>query len=263
MLAPIPYFDLAGYKRRSKVIPQDVNRCDSLYPGYLDHRIARGSSFINGRLKKRYLVPLGQEAPVLIPTGTAPPQIVLSGRPTLGSLEIAIQITTPGASGTAVFQWSKDGGLTWTTGVGTVSAGTVVLSGTGLVAAFPPSTLSFSADDAYSASTPVPEIALGWLAAMLDVDVWERRGANPQDPSIAMGIAERDAALSEIKEAADAKDGLFDLPTNDAAGDSAVTQGGPLFYSESSPYVWMSQQRRTARGEDCAGVGTSGSVDTP
>lgn len=263
MLAPIPYLDFAGYRRRTKVAPTDLDMCESLYAGYIDHRIARGSSLINGRLKKRYRVPLGQESPLLIAAGTAPPQIVLAGRPTLGSLELVIQITTPGASGTAVFQWSKDGGLTWTTGIGTISAGTVVLSGTGLVAAFPPATLSFSADNTYEASTPVPEIALGWLVALLDVDVWQRRGANPQDPSIAMAITERDDALAEIKEAADAKDGLFDLPTNDAAGDSAVTQGGPMFYSEQSPYVWMSQQRGIARGEDRACIGTSESADTP
>lgn len=258
MLVPIPYLDIAGYKRRTKIAPTDVDLAESLYPGYVAHRIASGSSRINARLKKRYAVPLGQQPPVLVATGTLPPAVVLSGRSTLGSLEIVIDITTPGALGSAVFQWSQDGGLTFVTGV--VTAALVALGTTGLTAAF--AVGAYSSDNLYSASTPVPEIALGWLVALLDVDVWDRRGVNPQDPSIARAVSERDTALAEIKEAADAKDGLFDLPTNDAAGDSAVTQGGPLSYSETSPYVFQDIQRDAAVGEDCARSGTSGSADS-
>ena len=256
MLAPIPYLDIAGYKRRTKIAPTDVDLCESLFPGYIAHRIATGSSRINARLAKRYLVPLGQEAPILVAEGTLPPAVTLSGRPTLGSYEITIQITTGGALGTAVFQWSLDGGLTWTSGILTPVGTTFVLGATGLTATFA-TTGPYTADNTYEASTPVPEIALGWLIAMLDVDVWDRRGVNPQDPSIARAIDERAEALADIKEAADSKDGLFELPTNDAVGDSAVVIGGPLSYTESSPYVWQDIQACTARGEDCNRSGTS------
>lgn len=254
MLSPIPYADVAGYKRRAEVRPEDVDLLESLYPSYLQHRIARASSYLNARLQKRYRVPLGQEAPTLVPTGTAPPLVVLSGRPTLGSLEMAVEVTTGGPVGTAVMRWSSDGGLTWTTGV--LTAPTVVLGGTGLTATFPSG--SYATDNVYSASTPVPEIALGWLVSLVNVDFWKRRGANPQDPTFQDALDARTEALAEVKEAADSKDGLFDLPTNDAVGDSAIVHGGPLSYTEASPFVAADMQERQGVLEDERGCGTYG-----
>jgi hypothetical protein len=259
MLPPIPYADLAGYKRRSPIVPEDIDWVASKYPGYLEHRIAVQSAWINARLKKRYAVPLGQEAPTLVALGTAPPAVTLAGVPRIGTLEIAIQVTTPGIVGVAVVQWTADGGESWTTGV--VAAASVTLGTTGLSALFPAG--SYGGDNLFTSSTPVPASALGWLVALVDVDLWMRRGTNPQDPLIVMAIDARERAAAEIKEAADSKDGLFDLPTNDVAGDSAVTQGGPLSYSEPSPYVWTDIQRQNGRAADCAFSGDSGGVDTP
>lgn len=250
MLAPIPLLDVAGYKRRSKVRPEDVDILVSMYPGFIDHKIAAGTSRMNARLAKRYRVPLGQTAPQLVAQGDAvPPTVVLSGRPTLGCLEIVIEITDP-----ATFQWSLDGGETWTTGA-TIAA-SVPLPATGMIATFPSATYDVSM--VYEASTPVPEIALGWLASIIDVDFWQRRGANPSDPTIVQAVADRDSALLEIKEAADSKDGLFELPTVDSIGDSAVAKAGPLYYSEASPYVSADRQEREGFFEDCRGVGTYG-----
>lgn len=262
MLPPIPYLDIAGYKRRSRA-PENIDNVEAHNAGFVAHAIAEASSRINARLKKRYRVPIGQEAPTFAAEGTAPPPIVLSGRPTIGSLEIAIEITTPGVPGVAVFRWSKDGGLTWTTGVGTVASGSVVLTATGLSALLPPAIFSFSVDNVYLASTPVPAIALGWCVRIVDVDVWDGRGVNANDPAIVRYVALRQEALDELKEAADSKDGLFDLPSNDVVGDSDVTQGGPFFFSDTSPYVWMDEQRCQGRQEDRFGTGTTISVDRP
>jgi len=254
VLPPIPYLDLAGYERRTSLVPEDVDYVASRYPGYVERRIARGSSWINARLQKRYRVPLGQEAPELLSFGTTPPLVVLTGRPTLGCLDMSLQITTPGPLGTAVFQWSPDGGESWTTGVST--AATVPLGTTGLVATFPAQT--YAVDNLYTSSTPVPEVALGWLVALVDVDVWKRRGTNPQDPAIALATTDRDAAVAEITEAANSDTGLFELPTIDTQGDSAVNHGGPLFYSEASPFVSADLQEEQGRAEDFAGTGTYG-----
>jgi hypothetical protein len=431
VLPPIPYADVAGYTARTKVAPQDVAYVAATYPGYIEHRIARASSWINARLQKRYAVPLGQAAPQLVAAGTTPPAVTLKGRPQLGSLGIAlaivaagalgaatfwwsadggltwtmgpllaasgptppavgvsgtstlakpsllevgittggalgtarfqwsqdggntwniggpmassgttppavtlsgtsnvalpsdieIQITTAGALGTAIFEWSQDGGSTWTTGLqtsatavplgntglaatfalgnyatnnlytgqGILTASSYVLGATGLTLVFPAGTYStsdsyagqgittaatvtlgstglsalfptgtYGADNTWSGSTPVPEIALGWLVALLDVDVWQRRGANPQDPTIASAILERDTALAEIKEAADSNEGLFELPTNDVVGDSAVVRATPLSYTEASPFVAADRQEREAYHEDRCGSGTYG-----
>jgi hypothetical protein len=53
---------------------------------------------------------------------------------TLGEYQFVIEITTGGAVGTAVFRWSTDNGVTWTSGVTT--AATVVLGTTGNTANF-------------------------------------------------------------------------------------------------------------------------------
>ena len=148
----IPYLDVLRYKDRSQIDDQTIDLAVSLRPRFLSTAIADLSSWINDRLAKRYAVPLGQKPPTLTATGTLPPTVALSGRPTLGSLEIVIEITTPGALGAAVFQWSPDGGATWASGV--VTAATVALWGTGLVANFAVGT--YGADNVYAASTPVP-----------------------------------------------------------------------------------------------------------
>lgn len=67
-------------------------------------------------------------------TGTTPPAVTLTGTP-LDSYGIRIEITTAGALATAAFRWSKDGGLTYTSGI--LTAATVVLGATGLTANFP------------------------------------------------------------------------------------------------------------------------------
>ncbi len=96
---------------------------------------------------------------------------------------------------------------------------------------------------------PVPEIILGWLTALVTLDVLRKRGLNPQDPTAEMFAADALKAEEEIKEAADSKEGLFDLEGS-AGGASNVTTGGPLGYSEASPYVAFDRQWVTGRTED-------------
>jgi hypothetical protein len=258
VIPPIPFLDVDGYKRRSKIVRTDIDFLVAREPGWLQRRIAYGSSRINARLQKRYAVPLGQASPALVAAGTAPPPVSLLGRAAIGSLEIALRVTSAGALGVP-FDWSVDGGMTFPN-VGVVSAPLVPLGPTGFTAQFPPG--PYAADNTYNAPAPIPEIVLGWLVAMLDVDCWEKRGINAAgDGQYQRAVDEMGAALSELKEAADSKEGLFELPTNDVAGDSAVTQGGPMFYSEQSPFVWMDQQRQTARSEDRAHTGTTETAD--
>lgn len=255
MLAPIPYLDFAGYRRRTEIEPGDIDLFESRRPGFIAHRIAILSSKINARLQKRYDVPLGKAAPALIASGTLSPLVTLTGRPTLGSLEMNLRISLAGILGVATFDWSQDGGETWTLGV--LTSALVVLGSTGLTANFPP-VVPYSLDNAYAASTPVPEIALGWLVAILDVNVWRARGTNPQDPAIVMFTDASTEALAEMTEAANSNVGLFDLPTNDALGDSAIEHGGPRYYTETSPFVSADIQERHGVREDCRGFGAYG-----
>jgi phage gp36-like protein len=94
-------------------------------------------------------------------------------------------------------------------------------------------------------TAPYPRTVLRWLVKLVTRDGYHKLGYNPssqQDRDAIDGAAERVEA--EMKEAADAKDGLFDLPLRANSGASGVSRGGPLGYSEQSPYVWADLQRR-------------------
>lgn len=78
--------------------------------------------------------------------GTTPPTVTLSGTPN-GAHDVRIEITAGGALATAVFRWSINGGSTWTSTVTT--AASVVLTGSGLTAAFAAGT--YATNNVYTA----------------------------------------------------------------------------------------------------------------
>jgi hypothetical protein len=98
------------------------------------------------------------------------------------------------------------------------------------------------------------------LAAKMNVLCLIRRGADPNDAMF--GELSKIAAFADaqITQAADAVNGLFDLPLTSDTTASGVAKGGPRWYSETSPYVWQALQREVGVGEDEIAEGTSGSV---
>lgn len=246
-----PYLDLVGFKRRTLMSAAEVDYVEQDSPGFVATRIAVRSSYINGRLRKRYgdgdtnSLPLGQAPAPLLVAGTSPAP-ALSGRPTLGSIQLQIVITTGGALGAAAFKWSTDGGNTFPN-IGVLTASTVVLGTTGITASFAAGT--YNLNDVMNAATPVPEIVLGWLTTLVTSDTMRKRGVNPQDPGIDMLRESVNQVESELKEAADSKEGLWDLPSTEDS-DSAVTTGGPLGYSDASPYGWQMRQASNGEAQD-------------
>jgi hypothetical protein len=247
-----PYLDVVGFRRRTPAMAAEVDYVETESPGFIAQRISSRTSFINARLRKRY----GNAGPNIgnsLPFGAAPPAVVatlnspgitLQGVPTLGSIQLDLRITTGGILGAAVFQYSWDGGLTFTSGV--TAAATVSL-GYGLTAYFTAAT--YATTDAYTAATPVPETILGWLVTLVTWDLYRRRGVNPQDAGLELLRGEVETALAELKEAADGVDGLIDIPSSEDE-DSAVTTGGPLGCSEASPYVWTDIEASEGSFED-------------
>lgn len=105
-------------------------------------------------------------------------------------------------------------------------------------------------------ATPYPEQVQLWLAQIVTEALLLRRGVDSQDEQYS-SIAEMAArAREEIKEAANSQDGLWDLPLNDTQA-SLISRGGPLGYSEASPYVWSTIQRERGVSEDDSGTGSS------
>lgn len=104
---------------------------------------------------------------------------------------------------------------------------------------------------------PFPLAVEGWLARIVTVRAFLRRGINPTDAQYADIKTDHDNALDEIKEAADSEKGLFDLPMRADLDPSAISQGNPRSYTEASPYVWTDVQGNRGRQEDQHGGGSS------
>lgn len=107
-------------------------------------------------------------------------------------------------------------------------------------------------------AAPYPTVVQEWLAHIVSWRCYLKRGVNSLDSEAAEYKAQHDEALKEILEAANSETGLFELPllqdlTPDASG---VVRGGPLGYSEQSPYVWTDQQGEIGHNEDSNRGGT-------
>jgi hypothetical protein len=103
---------------------------------------------------------------------------------------------------------------------------------------------------------PVPPVVVGWVVDILTAKAYLRLGVDPTDKQTDAIAAAAELAMAEVQQAADAENGLFDLPLT-AAFDSAtgVVRGTPLVYSEQSPYAWTDVQRDAAVFEDASGIG--------
>lgn len=95
-------------------------------------------------------------------------------------------------------------------------------------------------------ASPVPEIVLEWLTRCVTVRAYLKRGVNPSDEQFAAIKEDAEAALKEVEAAANSQTGLYDLPLRSDTTASGITKGGPLAYSEQSPYVWADYQRQDA-----------------
>jgi len=103
---------------------------------------------------------------------------------------------------------------------------------------------------------PVPATVRHWLAAIVSPAAYRKLGVDPMDQQMSEVIAERDTAKEEVAEAANAVDGLFDLPLRDDEDATAVTKGAPRHYSEASPFVGADVRRSIGREQDRNGRGT-------
>lgn len=107
-------------------------------------------------------------------------------------------------------------------------------------------------------TAPVPEAVEDWLARIVTLAAFLRHGVDAMDEQFAEIKADAERAEAEIKEAAEAKEGLYDLPLRADTSASGITKGAPYVYSEKSPSVWTHIQARRGREERARGRGTDG-----
>lgn len=96
-------------------------------------------------------------------------------------------------------------------------------------------------------ATPVPEIVLAWLVSLVTLDAYKKRGFDPSSQQDALIAKEADDSKTEVQQAADSNEGLFDLPLRQDTTASGISRGGPLGYSEPGPYTWIDRQRDAVR----------------
>lgn len=97
---------------------------------------------------------------------------------------------------------------------------------------------------------PPPEIVQDWVARIVTLRCYLRRGVDPADEQFQEIKRQAALAEAEIKEAAEAVNGLFDLPLRADTNSTGINRGRPRHRSEHSPFVWSVKQRRTGRRED-------------
>jgi len=95
---------------------------------------------------------------------------------------------------------------------------------------------------------PAPVAVQEWLARLVTLDVWQRRGYDPSDAQFMLYREQAQDADAALKEAADAETGLYDLPLS--SGASAIVKGTPRSYSEHSPYAFTDVQGAAGRADD-------------
>lgn len=94
-----------------------------------------------------------------------------------------------------------------------------------------------------------PGAVVRWLVALVTYDAYMALGFDPSSQQDAYIEKRAEDALAQAKEAADAQNGLYELPlrVTDPNG-SGVVKGGPLFSSERSPYEGHRRDRERRRG---------------
>lgn len=105
-------------------------------------------------------------------------------------------------------------------------------------------------------AAPYPQVLGEWIAAVVSMRAYLKRGVSALDEQFQEYKAQHDAALKELEEAANSEMGLWELPLRADNAASAVAQGFPRGYSEQSPYAAFDQQADIGRGEDSKRGGT-------
>lgn len=101
-----------------------------------------------------------------------------------------------------------------------------------------------------------PEIVLGWMVALVDWRLLIARGFDGTANDVVEGFSALNTqAREEIALAANARDGLFDLPLAQDSTASGITKGGPAGYREASPFVSLHRQSVAGRCDDYRGTG--------
>jgi len=92
------------------------------------------------------------------------------------------------------------------------------------------------------ASASPPEMVRNWLTRLVTPRVYYKRGVDPADKQINDLIQDAARVLEELKEAADAQNGLYDLPLRADTDGSGVSKCRVQFRADPDAYSWTDRQ---------------------
>lgn len=99
-------------------------------------------------------------------------------------------------------------------------------------------------------AAPYPRIVRMWLCQLVTPRVYLKAGIDATDEQFVAVQADAGLANEQIEAAADAKEGLYELPLRADLAGSGVTRGGPKAYTQHSPYAARDDFDDLARDED-------------
>jgi hypothetical protein len=87
---------------------------------------------------------------------------------------------------------------------------------------------------------PTPDKIIEWLVLLVDIPVCKSAGATPEGRVDDWAREDEKRVNDELKEAADAENGLFELPlkNTDPTGASAINKGGPFVKTFLTPHTF-------------------------
>ncbi len=95
-----------------------------------------------------------------------------------------------------------------------------------------------------------------WLVDLVTLRAFLKKGIRQTDEQFQEAVRADKRAREEITEAAGSVTGLFDLPLRANTDQAGIVKGGPLGYSEASPYVHQDVQAERGRSEDLSRRGS-------
>jgi len=105
---------------------------------------------------------------------------------------------------------------------------------------------------------PAPIAVQAWVTQIVDLQVWLKRGFDGTTLDGEQYVRASQQAYDEVREAADAKDGLYDLPLRSDTTASGIARTAIRWQSNASPYVARSKVAQRGRTEDSSGEPSSG-----
>lgn len=98
----------------------------------------------------------------------------------------------------------------------------------------------------FDAPGPTPDKIIQWLILLTDIPVCKSAGVTPEGRVDDWAREDETRTNDELKEAADAENGLFELPlkNTDTLGSSAINKGGPMVASNNTIYGYFDEQQR-------------------